>query len=93
MNTIVNAIRVYQPAMARVFERLLPYYYTDKEQEMVDELFPTCENISVDYAVMEKQMRFMYFRLLSDGATWVPGVLFMKIPSVMRITMSASVRI
>ena len=33
---------------------LLPYYYTDKEQEMIDRNFPLCENISVDYAIMEK---------------------------------------
>ena len=54
VNTIVNAIRVYQPVMAKIFERLLPYYYTDKEQEMIDRNFPLCENISVDYAIMEK---------------------------------------
>ena len=73
VNTIVNAIRVYQPAMARVFERLLPYYYTDKEQEMVDELFPTCENISVDYAVMEKADEIYVFPASfgwSDLGTW-----------------------
>ena len=43
VNTIVNALRVYQPPMAEVFERMLPYFYTDKEQEMLNELFPTCE--------------------------------------------------
>ena len=52
--TVVNALRVYQPAISKVFERLLPYYYTDKEQEMIDRNFPLCENISVDYAIMEK---------------------------------------
>ncbi len=54
VSTIVNALRVYQPVMSKIFERMLPYYYTDKEQELVDEFFPTCENISIDYAVMEK---------------------------------------
>ena len=29
-------------------------YGTDKEQEVIDERFPDCENISVDYAIMEK---------------------------------------
>ena len=55
VNTVVNALRVYQPAISKVFERLLPYYYTDKEQEMIDRNFPLCENISVDYAIMEKK--------------------------------------
>ena len=30
------------------------YYGTDKEQEEINRLFPECENISVDYAIMEK---------------------------------------
>ncbi len=54
VNTIVNAFRMYQPALARIFESMLPIYGTDKEQETVNELFPQCESISVDYAIMEK---------------------------------------
>lgn len=54
VNTIVNAFRVYQPALAKIFESLLPVYGTDKEQEEIDRMFPECENISVDYAIMEK---------------------------------------
>ena len=29
-------------------------FYTDSEKEVVARLFPTCEKISIDYAVMEK---------------------------------------
>lgn len=54
VNTIVNAFRIYQPSINKVFEKLLPYYGTDKEQEMIDLRFPECESISIDYAVMEK---------------------------------------
>jgi len=54
VNTIVNAFRVYQPSMAKIFESLLPVYGTPQEQEMIDLKFPECENISVDYAIMEK---------------------------------------
>ena len=54
VNTIVNAFRIYQPSMAKLFESLLPIYGTDKEQEEINRLFPECENISVDYAIMEK---------------------------------------
>lgn len=32
----------------------MPVYGTDKEQEEINRLFPECENISVDYAIMEK---------------------------------------
>jgi len=54
VNTIVNAFRMYQPAMTRIFESMVPYYGTDREQQIVNERFPECENISVDYAIMEK---------------------------------------
>ena len=54
VSTIVNAFRVYQPAMAKIFESLLPIYGSAKEQEEINRLFPECENISVDYAIMEK---------------------------------------
>ena len=30
------------------------FFYTEKEKEVVGKLFPTCEKISIDYAVMEK---------------------------------------
>ena len=54
VSTIVNAFRIYQPTMSKIFENLLPVYGTDKEQAAIDEQFPECENISVDYAIMEK---------------------------------------
>lgn len=73
VNTIVNAIRVYQPSMAEIFERMMPYYYMEQEQEMINELFPTCENISVDYAIMEKADEIYVFPASfgwSDLGTW-----------------------
>ncbi len=54
VNTIVNAFRVYQPAISKVFESLTPVYGTLQEQEEIDKRFPECESISVDYAIMEK---------------------------------------
>ncbi|MGX8696693.1 MAG: mannose-1-phosphate guanylyltransferase [Prevotella sp.] len=54
VSTIVNAFRVYQPKMSRIFESMIPVYGTDQEQEVINEKFPQCENISVDYAIMEK---------------------------------------
>ena len=54
INTIVNAFRIYQPTMAKIFESMLPVYGTDQEQAVINERFPECENISVDYAIMEK---------------------------------------
>ena len=54
VSTIVNAFRIFQPKMSKIFEDLLHVYGTEREQEEIDRLFPTCENISVDYAIMEK---------------------------------------
>ena len=54
VSTIVNAFRIYMPAMSKIFETMLPIYGTPKEQEMINERYPQCESISVDYAIMEK---------------------------------------
>jgi mannose-1-phosphate guanylyltransferase len=54
VSTIVNAFRVYQPKMAKIFESLMPIFGTENEQQIINEKFPQCENISVDYAIMEK---------------------------------------
>ena len=54
VSTIVNAFRIYQPKMSKIFEGMLPIYGTPQEQEAINERFPQCENISVDYAIMEK---------------------------------------
>lgn len=54
VRTIVSAFRMYQPALANIFDEMAGVYGTDKEQEMIDKRFPECENISVDYAIMEK---------------------------------------
>lgn len=54
VNTIVNAFRVYQPAISKVFESMLPLYGTAEEQPEVNRRYPECESISVDYAIMEK---------------------------------------
>jgi len=81
VSTVVNALRVYQPAISKMFERLLPYYYTDKEQEMINRNFPLCENISVDYAIMEKADEIFVLPASfgwSDLGTW--GSLYENLP-------------
>lgn len=44
--TIVNAFRVYQPGIAKIFESMRSIYGTEKEQEQIDLRYPECENIS-----------------------------------------------
>lgn len=54
VQTIVNAFRVYVPGIAKIFESVVDVLGTDKEQEVIDSRYAECENISVDYAIMEK---------------------------------------
>ena len=73
VNTIINAFRIYAPQISSIFERLLPYYGTEKQQALIDEWFPQCENISVDYAIMENAEEIYCFPASfgwSDLGTW-----------------------
>ena len=73
VNTIVNALRIYQPDIAEIFEGLMPYLGTSSEQEMINEKFPLCNNISIDYAVMEKAEEIFVYPAnfgWSDVGTW-----------------------
>lgn len=73
VNTIINAFRVYEPEVSSIFEGLIPYYGTDKEQNKIDESYPQCKNISVDYAILEKAEEIFVFPASfswSDLGTW-----------------------
>jgi mannose-1-phosphate guanylyltransferase len=51
--TFVNAIREHSPAMAPLMERIAAAYGTDSFEQVFAEVYPECENISVDYAILE----------------------------------------
>ena len=73
VETIVQALRYYEPEVSQIFENMLPYYGTDKEQEVINERFPQCKSISIDYAVMEKAEEIYVFPASfgwSDVGTW-----------------------
>ncbi|MDD7318164.1 MAG: mannose-1-phosphate guanylyltransferase [Prevotella sp.] len=54
VSTIVNAFRIFQPALSKIFESMQDVFGTPKEQEIIDKRYPECQDISVDYAIMEK---------------------------------------
>lgn len=54
VETIVNALRIYAPRINNIFERMQSVYGTSQEQQAIDSCYPDCDNISIDYAVMEK---------------------------------------
>ena len=53
-STIMQELRTYAPQIAGVMDRLAPSFGTEGETAALKELFPTCEKVSIDYAVMEK---------------------------------------
>ena len=51
---IMGAFRQYLPDMVTLFDEGKPLFGTDKEQEFINRQFEKCENISIDYGVMER---------------------------------------
>ncbi len=53
--TLANAIREHCPAMAPLLERIAAAYRTSEEEfeRVFAEVYPLCDNISIDYAVLE----------------------------------------
>ena len=73
VSTIINAFRIYQPEIAKIFTELMPYYYTPQEQDEINRRFPECPNISVDYAILENSDEIYVFPAdfgWSDLGTW-----------------------
>lgn len=73
VRTIFNAFRMYRPLIANMFEEMIPVFGTEKEQEVVNAKYPECENISVDYAILENAEEIFVFPAdfgWSDLGTW-----------------------
>lgn len=52
--TITSEIRKHTPALAAIMDEMAEDFFSEKEVSTVKRLFPTCEKVSIDYAVMEK---------------------------------------
>ena len=51
---IQQAYRSYLPDMVALFEKGRYLFNTPEEQDFINGMFPQCENISIDYGVMER---------------------------------------
>lgn len=51
--TLANAIREHRPAIAPLLEQIAAVYQTPAFHQVFAELYPKCENVSIDYAVLE----------------------------------------
>ena len=70
---IEKQLRRYAPQIEEVMDLIEPALYERNEQEMLEEYFPTCEKISIDYAIMEKADEIYVFPAnfgWSDLGTW-----------------------
>ena len=47
VETIVNALRMYAPRINRIFERLQDKLGTPEEQQIIDDIYGDCDNISI----------------------------------------------
>lgn len=54
VDTITESISRFTPDLAQKMDRMAEAFGTPCERDVVSEIFPTCEKISIDYAVMEK---------------------------------------
>ncbi|KXB42963.1 putative mannose-1-phosphate guanylyltransferase/mannose-6-phosphate isomerase [Bacteroidales bacterium KA00344] len=54
VETITHAICKFTPDLAKKMDDMNSCFYTEREPAVLAEVFPTCEKISIDYAVMEK---------------------------------------
>ncbi len=55
--TLANAIREHRPAMAPLLEKIAAAYGTADFERVFAEVYPQCENISVDYAILEPRSK------------------------------------
>jgi mannose-1-phosphate guanylyltransferase len=51
--TLANAVREHLPETAPLLEEIAAAYGTPKFEKVFADLYPKCENISVDYAILE----------------------------------------
>jgi mannose-1-phosphate guanylyltransferase len=70
---ILEALKLYAPDLTATFEKGKDAFGTPTEQAFIDSQFPSCPNISIDYAVMERASN-VYVECVdfgwSDLGTW-----------------------
>lgn len=54
INSIIKAFEIFLPEVADFFSKGECFYNTDNEQSYIDNVYPQCVNISIDYGIMEK---------------------------------------
>ena len=80
VSTVVEAFRNNQPELYALFEKGISAYNTSEESDFIQENYPKAENVSVDYAIMEKSKNVFVIAAQfdwNDLGTW--GSLYDKL--------------
>lgn len=51
--SVIKAFKLHSPQLHDSFEKLRPFLNTADEKAELNNMYPECENISIDYAIME----------------------------------------
>lgn len=73
LRTIYSAFHSFLPEIVEKFREGYLYMGTDREDDFIQRIFPTCPNISIDYGVMEKAQNVFVLPSdfgWSDLGTW-----------------------
>ena len=57
VRSIEAELAAHAPGIEALISKVEPHFYTPSEQSVLEEYFPQCEKISIDYAVMEKSSK------------------------------------
>lgn len=71
--TILEAFKLYQPKILSHFEKAVPYFNTLEEVDFLKSEYEKVENISIDYAILEKANNIQAIKasfLWNDLGTW-----------------------
>ncbi|WP_343485468.1 mannose-1-phosphate guanylyltransferase [Allomuricauda sp. d1] len=80
VNTIVAAFKAHQPTQYHLFEGGISCYNTAEETDFIKENYPKAENISIDYAILERSEAIFTLPATfdwNDLGTW--GALYEKL--------------
>ncbi|NBL63618.1 mannose-1-phosphate guanylyltransferase [Flavobacterium sp. NST-5] len=81
VKAVTEAFEQFQPQMNALFEEGYPVLNTEREQEFINQNYGLAENISIDYAIMEKADNVYVLPATfdwNDLGTW--GSLYEKLP-------------
>ena len=73
VNTIISSFENLLPEMYDMFNEGDRFFNTTKELEFINNIFPSCKNISIDYGIMEKSKSVYVYPSefgWSDLGTW-----------------------